>query len=73
MKTLALTAIAILVATTGAFAGSDHFGDRPVNQTTATIDNSYTASIRKPDMVRHSAEATMKSDADEPAQDNWGN
>jgi len=72
MKTLALTAAAILVATTGAFAGSDHFGDRPVNPTAATIDNTYTASIRKPDMVRHSAQATMKSDADEPGQGNWG-
>ena len=73
MKTLALTTAAILVATTGAFAGSDHFGDRPVNPTATTIDNSYTASIRKPDMVRHGAQATMKSDADEPARDNWGN
>ena len=72
MKNIALTAAAILVATSGAFAGSDHFGDRPVNPTAATIDNTYTASIRKPDMVRHSAQATMKSDADEPGQGIWG-
>jgi hypothetical protein len=72
MKNLALTAAAILVATTGAFAGSDHFGQRPVNQTAATIDNTYTASISKPDMVRHGMQATMKSDADEPGQGNWG-
>lgn len=72
MKNIALTTAAILVATTGAFAGSDHFGDRAVNPTTVTIDNTYTASIRKPDMVRHSAQATMKSDADEPGQGIWG-
>lgn len=71
MKNIALTAAAILVATTGAFAGSDHFGDR-ADPTAVTIDNTYTASIRKPDMVRHSAQATMKSDADEPGQGIWG-
>ncbi|WP_322415235.1 DUF680 domain-containing protein [Mesorhizobium huakuii] len=73
MKTLALTAAAILVATTGAFAGSDHFGDRTANQTAATVDNTYTASIRKADMARHDVQATMKSDADEPGQGIWGN
>ena len=72
MKNIALTAAVILVATTSAFAGSDHFGDRAVNPTAATIDNTYTASIRKPDMVRHGMQATMKSDADEPGQGNWG-
>ncbi|RNJ47235.1 hypothetical protein B5V01_32235 [Mesorhizobium erdmanii] len=73
MKTLALTAAAILVATTGAFAGSDHFDDRTANQTAATVDNTHTASIRKADMVRHGVQATMKSEADEPGQGIWGN
>ncbi|TRC85853.1 DUF680 domain-containing protein [Mesorhizobium sp. WSM4310] len=73
MKTLALTAAAILVATTGAFAGSDHFGDRTANQTAAMVDNTHTASIRKADMVRLGVQATTKSDADEPGQGIWGN
>jgi hypothetical protein len=72
MKNIALAAAAILVATTTAFAGSDHFAARNTNQTVATIDNTYTASIRKPDMVRHGVQATMKSDADEPGQGIWG-
>ena len=73
MKNIALTAAAILVATTSAFAGSDHFGDRTVNPTAATVDNTNTASIRKPDMVRHGMQATTKTDADEPGQGIWGN
>ena len=73
MKNIALTVAAILVATTSAFAGSDHFGERTANQTTATVDNTYTASIRKADMVRHGVQTTMKSDADEPGQGIWGN
>ena len=72
MKNLALTAAAILLATTSAFAGSDHFGARTANQTTATIDNTYTASIRKTDMARHGVQAVMQSDADEPGQGIWG-
>ncbi|QND55817.1 DUF680 domain-containing protein [Mesorhizobium huakuii] len=73
MKNIALTAVAILVATTSVFAGSDHFGDRTVNPTTVTVDNTYTAAIRKPDMVRHGMQATTKTDADEPGQGIWGN
>ena len=72
MTKLALSVAAMVLASSSAFAGSDHFGDRPVNPTAAAIDNSYTASIRKPDMVRHGMQATMKSDADEPGQGNWG-
>jgi hypothetical protein len=70
MKNIALTAAAILVATTSAFAGSDHFGSRTTNQT--AVDNTYTASIRKADMVRHGMQAAMQSDADEPGQGIWG-
>ena len=73
MKNIALTAAAILVATTSAFAGSDHFGDRTVNPTASTVDNTYTASTRKPDTVRHGMQATTKTDADEPGQGIWGN
>lgn len=73
MTKLALSVAAMVLASSAAFAGSDHFGADNANPTAATIDNSYTASIRKPDMVRHSAQATMKSDADESGQGIWGN
>jgi hypothetical protein len=45
MKNLALTAAAILLATTSAFAGSDHFNADTANQTVATVDTNATASI----------------------------
>jgi len=70
MKNIALTAAVVLVATTSAFAGSDHFGERTANQT--AVDNTYTASIGKPDMVRHGTQAAMKSAAEEPGQGIWG-
>lgn len=71
MKNIALTAAAILVATTGAFAGSDHFGSRTADQ--AAIDTTTTtASIRKADMVRHGTQAATQSDAGEPGQGIWG-
>ena len=73
MKNIALTAAAILVATTSAFAGSDHFEGPTAKQTAATIDNTYTASIRKAAMVRHGVQATTKSAAEEPGQGIWGN
>ena len=71
MKNIALIAAAILVTTTSAFAGSDHFGSQAADQT--AIDTTTTASIRKPDMVRHGVQATTKSDAEEPGQGIWGN
>ncbi|WP_343286146.1 DUF680 domain-containing protein [Mesorhizobium loti] len=66
IKDLALAAAAFLVATSAAFAGSDHFDPQHTNQSAPAVDDTYTASIRKPDMVRHGVQATMKSDADEP-------
>ena len=72
MKNTVLAAAAILVATSTAFAGSDHFPARNTNQTAATVDNTFTASIRKPAKARHGVQATMKSDADEPGQGIWG-
>ena len=47
MTKIALTAAAILVATGTAFAGSDNYGSKNVNQ--PAVDNSYTASIQKSD------------------------
>ncbi len=43
MKTIALTAAALLVAAGTAFAGSDHYGS---NYTPSNADSSYTASIK---------------------------
>ena len=73
MKNIALTAAAIMVATSSAFAGSDHYGSRAASQTVATIDNTYTASTARQDMVRHGMKAATKSAADEPGQGIWGN
>jgi len=72
MKNIALAAAAILVATTGAFAGSGHYGSGDASQAAVTVDNTYTASTRKPDMVRHGVKAAMQSAADEPGQGIWG-
>ncbi|TPM22657.1 DUF680 domain-containing protein [Mesorhizobium sp. B2-3-5] len=47
MTKIALTAAAMLVAIGTAFAGSDNYGSANANQPAATIDNSYTASIKK--------------------------
>ncbi|MDX8454500.1 DUF680 domain-containing protein [Mesorhizobium sp. VK9D] len=52
MTKIALTAAALLVATSGAFASSDHYGSDNVNQPAVTapagnVDNSITGSIRK--------------------------
>jgi hypothetical protein len=73
MKKVALTAAAILIATSAAFAGSDQYGSNNANQPVANVDMSYTASIQKPDTARHNVKVTTKSVADEPGQGIWGN
>ncbi|MDX8531447.1 DUF680 domain-containing protein [Mesorhizobium sp. VK25A] len=49
MTKIVLTAAALLVATGAAFAGSDHYGSANANQPAASVDISYTASIKKSD------------------------
>ena len=50
MTKIALTAAAILVATSSAFAaGSDHYGSNNANQPAASVDSTVTASIKKSD------------------------
>ncbi|MBZ9707675.1 DUF680 domain-containing protein [Mesorhizobium sp. B3-2-1] len=73
MTKLALSVAAMLLASSFAFAGSDHFGTSAADQTLTTVDNTYTASTAKPEIVRHGMRATMKSDADEPGHGIWGN
>jgi uncharacterized protein YcnI len=67
---IALTAVAILVATGSAFAGSDHFS--ATGQQAAAVDTTTTASIMKPDMDRHDMKPAVKIAADEPGQGIWG-
>jgi hypothetical protein len=45
MTKIALTAAALLIATGGAFAASDHYGSDNANQPVSTVDNSYTSSL----------------------------
>ncbi|RWE76956.1 DUF680 domain-containing protein [Mesorhizobium sp.] len=67
MNKIALTAVAILVATGSAFAGSDHFS-APVQHAVAV--DTTTASIVKLD--RHDMKPAAKIAADEPGQGIWG-
>lgn len=46
MKKIALTAVALLAITGGAFAGSDNYGSNGANQPAALVDSSYTASTQ---------------------------
>jgi len=49
MTKIALTAAALLVATGAASAGSDNYGSANANQAAASVDTSYTASVKKSD------------------------
>ncbi|MET3590910.1 MULTISPECIES: DUF680 domain-containing protein [Mesorhizobium] len=49
MTKIALTAAALLVAAGAAFAGSDNYGSANANQPAASVDSSYTASVKKSD------------------------
>ncbi|MBZ9796253.1 DUF680 domain-containing protein [Mesorhizobium sp. ES1-4] len=49
MTRIAITTAALLIAAGTAFAGSDKFGSDSANRPVATVDQSVTASISKPD------------------------
>jgi len=70
MNKIVFAAAAILVATGGAFAGSDHFSATNAGQQAVAVDTTTSASIAKPEMARHDMAA--KSAADEPGQGIWG-
>lgn len=70
MNKIVFTALAILVATGSAFAGSDHFS--AASQQAAAVDTTTTASIVKLDMDRHDMKPAAKIAADEPGQGIWG-
>lgn len=46
MKTIALTAAALLVAAGSAFAASDHFQTPSENNSAASVDSTYTSSVK---------------------------
>jgi hypothetical protein len=70
MNKIIFTAVAVLLATGGAFAGSDHFS--ATGQQAAAVDTTTTASIVKLDMDRHDMKPAAKIAADEPGQGIWG-
>jgi hypothetical protein len=80
MKNIALTAAAMLLATTSAFAGSDH-GANNSNQPLAAVDTNATASIahtarqNKVDtkVTTGPSQAATKMDANDFGQGIWGN
>jgi hypothetical protein len=49
MTKIALAAAVLLVASGAAFAGSDNYRSANANQPAASVDTSFTASIKKPD------------------------
>lgn len=57
MKTIALTAAALLVAAGSAFAGSDNYGSWGANQPANSVDSSYTASVGNGQVVRGQSSA----------------
>ena len=78
MTKIALTAAALLVATSGAFAGSDHYGSDNVNQPAVTapagkVDNTITGSIRKLDKLEQ-RDLHVSPDQNQPqsGQGIWG-
>ena len=77
MTKLALSVAAMLLASSAAFAGSDHFGADAANQPAASVDTNATASIpyTAPVDTRGTTgpgRPVTKTDAGEPGQGIWG-
>ena len=76
MTKLALSVAAMLLASSAAFAGSDH-GANNSNQPVASVDTNATASISYAAPVdtrvtTGPSRPATKTDADEPGQGIWG-
>ncbi|MBZ9840749.1 DUF680 domain-containing protein [Mesorhizobium sp. CA5] len=69
MNRTAFAAVAILVATGSAFAGSDHFSWTNGGQQAAVVDTTTTGSIARPEIARP---AMKPAAAEEPGQGIWG-
>ncbi|MBN9217721.1 MAG: DUF680 domain-containing protein [Mesorhizobium sp.] len=65
MTKLALGVAAMLLASSSAFAGSDHFNAGPGSQPVANVDSTATASI--PYTVGHKKVATRPTSSSSPA------
>ncbi|MBZ9863081.1 DUF680 domain-containing protein [Mesorhizobium sp. CA12] len=72
MNRTAFAAVAILVVTGSAFAGSDHFSWTNGGQQAAVVDTTTTASIARPEMARHAMKPAARIAAEEPGQGIWG-
>ena len=82
MTKLAFSVAAMLLASSAAFAGSDHFSDtanQPAVDTnaTASIQNKVDTKVKTGpanySVKKHGIQPTTKSAADEPGQGIWGN
>jgi hypothetical protein len=79
MNKIALAAVTVLLATGGAFAGSDHYGSDNANQPVASIagvDHAATSAVKDTDAAgRKVADTRMMTTTDwpEPGQGIWGN
>ena len=79
MNKIAIAVTAILLATGGAFAGSDHYGSDNANQPVASVagvDHAVTGAVKNTDVAGHTAADTrMKTNTDWPesGQGLWGN
>ncbi|MEZ2332788.1 DUF680 domain-containing protein [Mesorhizobium sp. RCC_202] len=71
MNKIVFTALAVLLATGSAFAGSDHFSAN-AGQQAAAFDTTTTASIATPDMAGHDMQPVARIAADEPGRGIWG-
>ncbi|WP_217571180.1 DUF680 domain-containing protein [Mesorhizobium sp. GbtcB19] len=61
MNKIILAAVALLAVSGSAFAGSDNYGSQAANPPAATVDSSYTASVRK---AEPAAQIPVKTGAD---------
>ena len=81
MSRIAFITATMLVATSSAFAGSDHYGSNNASQPAAKVDHAFTASIRKQTMTNHAGvdmmtvtgPAAAQSFPPESGQGIWGN
>ena len=70
MTKIALTAAALLIATGGAFAGSDHYGSANANQPAVSVDSTVTGSIRK--FEQRDLKITPDQNQPQSGQGIWG-
>lgn len=74
MKTVALAAVAFIIATGSAFAGSDHYGSNYWQPTVGSIDGSHTASIKRTakKAIQKAPKTSPYNPADSYGQGLWG-